>query len=378
MRQDSRLEWEILDVETGAWDEAVTPATPIEAAPQRRPPARILAATVLVLILAAGVIGYQLWRTAEAGIAATEQHIGKLVEIEALRQQVRGQGGATAVDVASIALRSSAVMVQVVVTETSPLGEPLPFVETRFYRHGTAGWQRTAPIPAYWGSRSMVETASLRFDFHELDRADVETIAAPLDDFHHALRAVLGLPAPVAGLPITVTVAPQYVASAADLPGGAIVVLSPLLLRRAVGSDGAAMLAAEVRRQLIARAIVECRAHYGVRPAWHPMLDHLAGWLGHHAADLPSRAASAPPQHDGQDVPSALSLAALGMLLADNRADYASPGNAGYRNQSTAQAAAAFFDRLVAERGGGALPTLLATFGQADDWAGVLDILTRP
>ena len=66
------------------------------------------------------------------------------------------------------------------------------------------------------------------------------------------------------------------------------------------------------------------------------------------------------------------------MLLADNRADYASPGNAGYRNQSTAQAAAAFFDRLVAERGGGALPTLLATFGQADDWAGVLDILTRP
>ncbi|MCB0153038.1 MAG: hypothetical protein KDE01_35950, partial [Caldilineaceae bacterium] len=65
MRQDSRLEWEILDVETGAWDEAVTPATPIEAAPQRRPPARILAATVLVLILAAGVIGYQLWRTAE-------------------------------------------------------------------------------------------------------------------------------------------------------------------------------------------------------------------------------------------------------------------------------------------------------------------------
>ncbi len=379
MRQDSLLEWEILDVEAEAWDEAVTPAPPIAAAPQHRPPARILAATVLVLILAAGIIGYQLWRTAEAGIAATEQHIGKLVEIEALRQQVRGQGSATAVGVESIALRSSAVMVQVVVTETSPLGEPLPFVETRFYRHGTAGWQRTAANPAYWGSRSMLETASLRFDFYELDRADVEAIAALLDDFHHTLRDVLGLPAPVAGLPITVTVAPQYVASAVALPGGVIVAMSPSLLRRAVGSDGATMLAAEVRRQLIARAIAECREHYRVRPAWHAMLDHLAGWLGDHAGDLPVLAASAPPQpDDGQAPPAALSLASLGMLVADNRADYASPGNAGYRDQSTAQAADAFFDRLVAVRGAGALPALLAAFGAEDDWAGVLNVAAQP
>src|SRR5690606_6157469 len=195
MRNDSQLEWEILDGDAEDWGETGMLAEPgATMTLHRLRPANVLGAVALVLILA-GIIGYQLWQTAEAGIAATEHHIGTLVEVESLRQQARSQGSEPAADVESITLSGGAAIVHVVVSDTTPLGQIVPYVETRFYRHSSAGWQRTEPTLADWGSRALLDMTTLRFDFRELDRPDVEAIAAPLDDFHRTVRALLRLPA---------------------------------------------------------------------------------------------------------------------------------------------------------------------------------------
>lgn len=362
------LEWDTVETEE-EWVESTWPAaveTPGPVRPKRLPMIAFAASLSFAMI---GILVCSLWRAAEAGIVATEQHIGTLVKIEILRQQNLEAYGKMSADVQSLELKGDVALVHVVVTETSPVNLVSSYVETRFYHRSSAGWARTKPIPAYWGRKSTLDTVRLHIDFYELDRPSVEAVITPADDFHRALWMFLGLPQAVAD-PMTITVAPRYVIPAESPPAGTIVVVSPLLLRRSVDADAATMLSTELRTQLIAHAMRESQAYYRVRPEWDEVIQHFAGWLGEHADTLsalddrsaPIRPEAASPQ------PRPLRMA----LLADNTADYGSGGYAGYRSQSTAYATHAFFDWLIAERGPDAVPALFAAFGAEDDWPGVL------
>ena len=372
MRQETRLEWEILEAEEDEWEEVTTSVTAGRHSTAHRQRLTAVLSAVALSIALAGPIVYLLWQEAEAGIAATEHHIGTLVEVETLREQASNHTVGSQAEVASIALHANAAMVRVAMTATSPTGQVLPYDEIRFYRQRAAGWERTQPILAFWGDRSSLDTATIHFDFYELDRPYVETIAGSSDDLHRALRELLGLPPLTDMGRLTVTVAPQYATSDDVVPAATIVVMSPILLRTPATSDRAATLASQLQSQLITYSIVESQRYYLVRPAWSAVMKYLAHWLYGHADELPALVSGTLPA--GGSTVSPPNADMLESLIIDNVADYYhSPGYAEYRNQATARSAIAFFDWLVATRGPDALPALLQAFGTQDSWPALVD-----
>ena len=377
MRQDTQLEWEIREVEEDEWAEVV-----MTASPETRREARAaqllaaLSALALTLILA-GVAGYRLWQEAEAGIVATERHIGTLVEVETIRQQKRAATGEIAADVRSVVVKGSAAMVRVVVTETSSLGHILPHIETRFYERCPAGWRRTEPVAAFWGDAATLDTPTLHFEFYELDRPFVEAVAGPVDTHHAALRQILGLPPLAATGRITVAVVPEYVAPGTLLPNGTLVEPSPYLYFAAppgrdkplLYGEAGATLFLRVQRQLLARGMEESRATYDVRDEWKPVVGLLEQWLHDHAEELPAivKGDEAWSRKRIPTYPTALFTG----IVTDDIGDY-SPGYQEYRSQSIAFAAHIFLDFLVAGRGPGAISALLAAFGTQDNWPDVI------
>ena len=145
MRQNTQLAWEILEAEEEEWAEVTMAPAADEPRPARRQRYAAAFGVVVLLMALSGIAGYRLVQEAEAGIAATEHHIGTLVEVETIRQQKGAATGEIAADVRSVVVKGSAAMVRVVVTETSslghepvPCGDPLlPPVPGRLAAHGT-------------------------------------------------------------------------------------------------------------------------------------------------------------------------------------------------------------------------------------------------
>ena len=378
MRFNTHLEWEVLDAEADEWAEVTMQVMSAERSPSRRQRLFFILAELALFAVLASLIGYQLWYEAEAGLAATADHIGALVEVEALSQSSRQPAGQIAAHVRSVALKGGTAMVSVVVTETSPIGHVLPHVETRFYRRCPAGWQRTEPILAFWGRKATIETATLHFDFFELDRPFVEQVAEPIDTFHFALRKLLNLPELSAGERITIDVTPSYVPPGKTRPDSSIVEPSPLLYFVALDSNdkGSPYADAEtrfylrLRSQLIDRSMMESRIAHDVRQEWISLFRQINRWLYDHAADLPSLVDGEPLRDEGIIVEPAHAIA---VLTGRDMCTGCAIGDANNSGQSITFSTHALLDFLIAYRGPGAISALLATLGKQENWPGVID-----
>ena len=121
MRQDTQIEWEILEVEEDEWAE-VTLTAANERKPRRWQRLVTVFATAALLMALVAMTGYRLWQDAEAGIAATERHIGTLVQVETMHQQPLAATHELSTQVDDVVIKGSAAMARVVVTETSSFG----------------------------------------------------------------------------------------------------------------------------------------------------------------------------------------------------------------------------------------------------------------
>ncbi|MCB0052535.1 MAG: hypothetical protein KDE24_23660, partial [Caldilinea sp.] len=367
MREITQLEWEILEAEEEEWVE-VTMAPPAdEPRPAHRQWLAKLLGSVALLATLSGMIGYRLVQDAEAGIAATERHIGTLVQVETIRQPPSGAAQAVSSAVDTVLVKGNGAMVRVVVTETSSLGRVLPHIETRFYERCPAGWRRTEPIPAFWGEPAVLETPTLHFEFYELDRPYVEAVAEPIDTYHVALRQILGLAALAVTGRVTVAVTTNYVAPGTVPPDGTLVEPSPYLYFAAPPGREGPLLYAEaettllhrLQAQLRTRTIQESRDVYGIQVMWQPLAGHLEFWLREHAAELPALARGGSLQEDRFVWPAQ----ALVTLTGEHMNSTQLAEDLAHRSDVIAFSAHAFFDFLAADRGPDAIPALLAAFG---------------
>jgi len=377
MREITQIAWEILEAEEDEWAEVTMAPAAGEPRPARWQWLAKLLGSLALLAILTGVVGYRLVQDAEAGIAATERHIGTLVEMETIRQQPSTTARERSAAMDEVTLKGSAAMVRVVVTETTPFGQILPHVETRFYERCPAGWRRTAPVATFWGDAAVLETPTLHFDFYELDRTFVEAVATPVDMYHAALRRLLGLPALAATGRITVAVVPEYVAPGTVLPDGTLSEPSPYLYFAAPPGREGPLLFAEaettllhrLQAQLRTRTIQESRDVYGIQVMWQPLAGHLELWLREHAAELPALALGGSLQEEDRFVCPAQ---ALGTLTGEHMNSTQLAEDLAHRSDVIAFSAHAFFDFLVADRGPDAIPALLAAFGTQDSWPAML------
>ena len=378
MRSGMQLEWTVLEAEAEEWAEVTMQAMSAERSPSHRQRWLSILGGILLIALLSSLVGHQLWCEAEAGNAATEGHIGALVEVEALRRSSSVPSGQIVAHARSVAVKGNAAMVSVVVTETSPSGHELPHVETRFYRRRPAGWQRTEPIIAFWGRKAKLKTDKLTFDYFELDRPFVERVAEPIDSFHYALRRLLGLPELTTSERITIVVAPNYVPPGETLPDGSIIEPSPILHFVAADEDKNGSLYEDadssfylrLRSQLIERSVMESRVVYGVTRERGSLPKQIESWLYDHAADLPSLVYGEPQRDEKISV---VPAHAIEILTGDEVNTSRSLGNVEYATQSTTFSTHALFDFLVADRGPEAISALLAAMSTHENWPGVLD-----
>jgi len=370
MRDDTQFEWEILEIEEDEWADVTMTAAAGERSPVRWQRLATALGVAALLIALAGMAGYRLWQEAEAGIAATERHLGTLVEIDAIRQRQGELANRLAADVQSVDMRGSAAMVRVVMTGTSSLGEVRPYTEMLFYRRSSAGWKRTQPIAAFWGQAAVLDTATLHFDFYELDRPFVEAVAAPADSFHRTVRQFLGLPPLRAMERVTITVVPGN-APLVILADGTLVNSSPLMRNCHGGCDRAELLLAGLRTQLITRSLQKSRVHYHLQPTWEPIYVSLDSWLVAHVDELSTMMTGGTLCY--QDTGTARWTYLLRSPIADITSDYY-PGYGMYRKTKNVRADDTFYDSLMAERGPAALPALLAALGTEDNWPAVVQV----
>ena len=378
MRDNTQFEWEILEIEEDEWADVTMTAAAGERSPVRWQRLATALGVAALLIALAGMAGYRLWQEAEAGIAATERHLGTLVEIEAIRQLPPGTANDLSTALHDVVVKGNSAMLRVVVTETLSFGRTLPHVETRFYERYPAGWRRTGPIAEFWGDAAHLDTATLHYDFYELDRPYVEAAAAPIEAYHSALRSLLGLPPLAAIERMTIAVAAQHAAPGTVLPDGTLIEPSPYLYFAALPGYGGPQLYAEagttflyrLQGQLLSRSLQECRAIYGLREVWKPMMGYLDQWLRDHAAELPALAGGGLPQDKGRLVKPSHAITML------TGASVSSAHFSEYRDRSTqsiAFSAHALFDFLVADRGPGAIPILLHAFSTEETWDAVIE-----
>ena len=369
MRQHTQIEWEILEAEEDAWAEVTLAPATCEPKPVCRQRLVTVFGVAVLLVALVVLVGYRLWQDAEAGIAATEQHVGALVEIETIRQQQSEPASELTAGVQSVDIMGSAAMVRVVMTQTSLLGEVCPHTELLFYRHSSAGWTRTGPIAAFWGKKEAIETSTLHFDFHELDRPYVEAVAGPADSFHRTLRESLGLPPMGATERVSVTVVPRNV-SLDVLVDGTLVNSSPLLRDCNGGCERTTKFSAGLQAQLVTRSLQESRVRNHVQPTWEPMVSVLADWLIGHADDLSATMNDGAPV--AQDMGTVCRTYLLRCPMTDIAAYSSYPGYGEYRRMADAYAGYQFYDALVADRGPEAIPALLAAFGTEETWSDVV------
>ena len=378
MRHAPQIEWEVLEAEDDEWAGVALTATMGEGRSLRWQRLTTALGIAALLIGLAGITGYRLWQDAEAGIAATERHIGTLVQVETIRRQPLGATRDLSTALSDVRVKGNSAMVRVVVTETLSLGQILPHVETRFYERYPAGWRRTAPIAVFWGDAAQLDTATLHFDFYELDRPYVEAVAVPIEAYHSALRSLLGLLPLAATERITIAVAAQYVAPNEVLPDGTLIELSPYLYLAAPPGYDQLQRYAEagmtflhrLQGQLLWRSLQECWTAYGPREVWQPMMGYLDQWLRDHAAELPALAGGAPLQDESRIVKPAHAIA---VLTGDYVSNAHFSKNGGYADQPIAFSVHALFDFLVADRGPGAIPSLLQAFSTEETWSAVIE-----
>ena len=368
MRQTLQLDWDFLEIEKEEeWVEMT--AIPVAEDADRshgRGDKRAWMSMMALTVVAVAIVGFRLWLIAEEGAAAIERDLGALTQTETISMRKFSAHDLPATTVESVRLNASGAMVCVVVTETLASGESVSRSETRFYKPVGNQWRRTAPISSFWGRAAEMETATLHFDFHALDRPYVEAIAEPLAAYHQALRGLLGLPAPTQ--PMTVTIAPDSVPIRMSGPDGAIVLPSPRLYSAPSEPVRVAIFMDATRAILTVRTFNEAISYYHVTPNWQPHVDALQGWVLLRGGNLPEYLAS----QTGSEKASCCRCSpyAFNAMLNGNDADYYdSPGYAEYGSGALTAAVHALIDCLAHSHRIDAVPALLAGFRHHESWS---------
>ena len=392
----NQLDWSVLDIEPEEWDRrmaalgvaADASGVPVYAAAQAGTngqdsgptddnlhPLRIgrfflrIAAAVLVL---AALVSYVLWHKAQEGIVLIQGDVANVVKLETVKTRHKQPALHLCESVDSVELLGDKAMAAVVVTRTLSSGEQLIHVETRFYQQTAHGWQRTAPLAAFWGPTATLDTASLHFVFGEKDRAVIEQVAPAAESLYTTLRRATGENLAANGR-LAVEIVQGYVALNAQFEDGRIQLTSPLL-HRVTPLSAATSLGLQLRQVLINQMLLAALSRTAVKGQWLSMAHGYSSWLMLSEAIQPAsdselvalrrlRLLEYPPLH--------LDKLQDNLVYYDSVApsveNYYRPGPS-YDQEQRMAGAEQLVGFIAATYGIDALPKLLHGFARYDDW----------
>ena len=242
----------------------------------------------LAVLVLAMLVGYTVWRTAQAGIVRMQGDVANVVKLETIKTHGKQPERKLHESVQSVEFLGDKAMAAVVVTHTLPSGKVLVQTEARFYQQTPLGWQHTEPLAAFWGPTATLDTESLHFVFGEKDRAVVEEIAPAAEALYATLRRATGQD-PAAGGLLTVEIVPGYVAGNAQVEDGRIRLTSPLLYQ-ATPLSGAEALTLLLRRSLADQMLSAALSRTAVKAQWLTMVQAFGSWLAFSDAVQPASA----------------------------------------------------------------------------------------
>ncbi len=394
----NQLDWSVLDVEPEEWDRrmvdlgvaAAANGFPFLAtAAQTRTDGdedmgaagnvrrlrigrHVVLAGLAVLVLGM-LVGYAVWRTAQAGIVRMQGDVANVVKLETIRTHGKQPELKLHESVQSVAFLGDKAMAAVVVTHTLPSGKALVQEEARFYQQTQMGWQHTEPLAAFWGPAATLDTESLHFVFGDMDHAVVEEIAPAAEALYATLRRATGQGLAEAEGLLTVEIVPGFVAGNAQVEDGRIRLTSPLLYR-ATPLTGAESLGLLLRRALAGQMLTAARPRTAAKAQWLTMVQAFGSWLAFSDAIQPVATDQlAALRRLRFRAYSSLPLGALqdGVVryerTAPSKQIYYQPGTS-YEVEQRAAAAEQLIGFIAVTYGIDVLPKLLQGFAQYEDW----------
>lgn len=320
-----------------------------------------LAASVVLLVVA--ILGAGAWYKAEQGLNRMGQDVANVIKLDAIQAHARRPEQREQRAVASVKFQDGHAMVQTVITRTLPSGDAIVLLQTQFYAQTPHGWQRTAPVAAFWGQAQELDTPDLHFVFRSEDRAAVEQLAPQLEALYTALGHALGHDLAGANDRLTVEIVPERVAPNKRFTAGSMRLMSPLLDDLNTGDAAAEPLGRRTRHTLVAQMMDKSLQARPIKEQWQPLADMLRTWL-HYSDALPL--AENTGTNPLPSVPHADSLR-LADLLGCSPCSDPDIANGIYGKRESA-ASMNLFDFIVATYGLDTLPALLAGFGRYADW----------
>lgn len=326
----------------------------------------------MAVVVLAALIGYAVWRTAQEGIVRIQGDVANVVMLETVRDRTERPALQLRESVRAVEFVSDAAMAEVVVTRTLPTGKVDVQPETRFYKLTPTGWQRTAPIAAFWGPTATLDTRSLHFVFGSKDRAAAEQLAPSAEALYTVLRRVTGQDLAEDGL-LTVEIVPDQVMRNGLHEAGRVRLTSPLLYRTA--SPSRQEILGRLLRHSLAEQMLDA-ALQGTAPKvqWLRMVEAFGSWMRFSDAVQPMPAGGlAALQRLQSSTDDRVPLASLLAGVMDHgpkpppMSEGYSPGALFQQDQRWA-AAEQLIDFIAATYGIDVLPKLLQGFGQHDDW----------
>jgi hypothetical protein len=369
----NQLEWSVLEVDEEEWQQhtyspdtaAAANGFPVDGdMPQQSGLTRGAAVAAAVLLLLVASLGFGAWHTAEQGINRMEYEVANVIKLDTIQAHSERPEEHEQTKVTTVEFLDGKAMVQAVVTRTLPTGQPLVYLQTQFYALTPHGWQRAAPVLAFWGSSQELDTSHLHFVFHRADRAAVEQLAPELEALYTTLQLVLGQGPMAANDKLMVEIVPTSVALNKAFAAGHLQLTSPLLYDLSYGYTATDLLGRQARYALVGEAMKEAVRVLPIKRKWQPFVDRLRTWL-YHSDSLPlAPAAGTNPIPVVAGTPVSLRLA--------NLLDCSSCANPnivpGVHSSEGSAAIDSLFDFIVATYGLDTLPTLLAGFARYDDW----------
>ncbi len=307
MAHAQNVNWQIL-LDEHEWnsDEAMTlPDPPVTPESRGIRKGRVYWASGLLLCLLAATVGLRLWMQAQAGLAAVETGLSRMLvtenraavegdeplaaalldpeaefdwQVRMLKVQHQAREQTVNVEIIDFSLADDRAMANVRLTDRS---SGAAFRESRFYRETGQGWLRSQPTAELWGESRTLESEYFVFTYGQLDGPAVVEAAPLLDRAYVHMHTTLGQVLPAAIRPDE-KVAVHLVTQEGSYNhwytrGKPLAVNSPrLMLLPERVSDGQALaelVAVALRREAVNRAIVPHKRIY------RPTPDFLSGLL---------------------------------------------------------------------------------------------------
>jgi hypothetical protein len=291
------LDWTILDVEEGEWnqviaasDAAAIPASvpqPYSPRPSLRnsPPIpwrQVLFAAAWALVLVAAC-AFAVWRQAEQGLSDMQGDITIAVKGEALAQRTHFPEQDEHVQVETVEFLDGKAVAQVIVTRTLAFNQLLVRRETRFFAQTPKGWTRIEPLAAFWGEKESLELGHLRFVFRTRDREIARQVAPEVEAFYLALHRILAAPMLASqansDTALTIELLPERVFGSGRQCWGWIGLTSPFLYKPDTLRTRHDILAAQLRHAMLRYMLSYDKSVSQPRQTWEFLYSGVYLWL---------------------------------------------------------------------------------------------------